>query len=54
MWQTLSQQGAFDAAPIVTGLGDAATFGAYGAATSKISFLNHYFPGAAATRWRRR
>ncbi|MGM0929405.1 MAG: substrate-binding domain-containing protein [Actinomycetota bacterium] len=47
MWQALSQQGAFDAAPIVTGLGDAATFGAYGAASDKISFLNHYFPGAA-------
>jgi branched-chain amino acid transport system substrate-binding protein len=47
MWQTLSQQGAFEAAPIVTGLGDAATFGAYGDATTKISFLNHYFPGAA-------
>jgi branched-chain amino acid transport system substrate-binding protein len=49
MWQTLSQQGVFDAAPVVTGLGDAATFGAYGAASSKISFLNHYFPGAAGT-----
>lgn len=45
MWQTLNQQGAFDAAPVVTGLGDASTFGAYGEATSKISFLNHYFPG---------
>ncbi len=49
MWQTLNQQGAFDVAPVVTGLGDAATFGAYGEATSKISFLNHYFPGAAGT-----
>ncbi|GAP55637.1 leu/Ile/Val-binding protein homolog 3, partial [Arthrobacter sp. Hiyo6] len=49
MWQTLSQQGAFAAAPIVTGLGDASTFGAYGEATSKISFLNHYFPGASGT-----
>jgi branched-chain amino acid transport system substrate-binding protein len=49
MWQALSQQGAFDAAPIVTGLGDTATFGAYGDATSKISFLNHYFPGASGT-----
>jgi len=49
MWQTLSQQGAFDTAPVVTGLGDAATFGAYGEATSKISFLNHYFPGASGT-----
>lgn len=47
MWQTLSQQGAFDVAPVVTGLGDASTFGAYGEATGKISFLNHYFPGAA-------
>ncbi|MFD1211022.1 substrate-binding domain-containing protein [Arthrobacter sp. GCM10027362] len=47
MWQALNQQGAFDAAPVVTGLGDAATFGAYGAAAGKISFLNHYFPGAA-------
>lgn len=47
MWEALSQQGAFDAAPIVTGLGDAATFGAYGAASDKISFLNHYFPGAS-------
>ncbi|WP_373875794.1 substrate-binding domain-containing protein [Arthrobacter mangrovi] len=47
MWEALSQQGAFDAAPIVTGLGDAATFGAYGAASDKIRFLNHYFPGAA-------
>ena len=47
MWQALSQQGVFDAAPVVTGLGDAASFGAYGAASSKISFLNHYFPGAA-------
>ena len=54
MWQTLSQQGAFDAAPVVTGLGDAATFGAYGEATSKISFLNHYFPGASGTTWKRR
>jgi branched-chain amino acid transport system substrate-binding protein len=47
MWEALDQQGAFEAAPIVTGLGDAATFGAYGAAAEKISFLNHYFPGAA-------
>lgn len=46
MWQALDQQGAFDAAPIVTGLGDIATYGAYGAAGEKISFLNHYFPGA--------
>lgn len=46
MWQAMSQQGVLDAVPVVTGLGDAATFGAYGEATDKISFLNHYFPGA--------
>lgn len=46
MWQAMSQQGVFDKVPVVTGLGDSATFGAYGEASSKISFLNHYFPGA--------
>lgn len=46
MWQALSQQGVLDAFPVVTGLGDSPTFGAYGAASSKIQFLNHYFPGA--------
>jgi branched-chain amino acid transport system substrate-binding protein len=49
MWQTLSQQGAFEDAPVVTELGDASTFGAYGEATSKISFVSHYFPGASGT-----
>ena len=46
MWQAMSQQGDLDAVPVVTGLGDAATFGAYGEASEKISFLNYYFPGA--------
>ena len=46
MWQAMSQQGVFDKAPVVTGLGDAATFGAYGDASENISFLNHYFPAA--------
>jgi branched-chain amino acid transport system substrate-binding protein len=46
MWQAMSQQGVLDAIPVVTGLGDSATFGAYGEASEKISFLNHYFPGA--------
>ncbi len=45
MWQALEQQGVFDAAPVVTGLGDTATYEAYGAASDKISFLNHYFEG---------
>lgn len=47
MWQAMSQQGVFDAVPVVTGLGDVATYGAYAAAGTQISFLNHYFAGAA-------
>lgn len=47
MWSALNQQGAFDAAPIVTGLANEATFSSYGAAGEQISFLAHYFPGAA-------
>jgi branched-chain amino acid transport system substrate-binding protein len=46
MWQAMSQQGVMDEIPVVTGLGDSATFGAYGEASEKISFLNHYFPEA--------
>ncbi|GAA1776058.1 substrate-binding domain-containing protein [Agromyces lapidis] len=49
MWTALSQQGVFDAVPVVTGLGDVATYGAYGEASAEISFLNHYFGGAAGT-----
>lgn len=46
MWQAMSQQGVFEEVPVVTGLGDSATFGAYGEASEQISFLNHYFAGA--------
>ncbi|GAA1748247.1 substrate-binding domain-containing protein [Agromyces humatus] len=49
MWTALSQQGVFDAVPVVTGLGDVATYGAYGDASADISFLNHYFGGASGT-----
>ncbi|MFI2702753.1 substrate-binding domain-containing protein [Cellulosimicrobium composti] len=49
MWQGLDQQGVLDSTTVVTGLGDVATYGAYGAAASKVDFLNHYFPGAAGT-----
>lgn len=49
MWQALSQQGIFDKFPVVTGLGDIVSYGAYGEASEKISFLNHYFGGAAGT-----
>ncbi|TQO19013.1 amino acid/amide ABC transporter substrate-binding protein (HAAT family) [Rhodoglobus vestalii] len=43
MWEALSQQGVFDSVPVATGLGDISTYGAYGPASDKISFLNHYF-----------
>jgi branched-chain amino acid transport system substrate-binding protein len=49
MWQGLDQQGVLDRTTVVTGLGDVATYGAYGEAAEKVSFLNHYFPGAAGT-----
>ena len=35
--------------PSSPGLGDVATYGAYGDASGDISFLNHYFGGAAGT-----
>lgn len=46
MWQSMSQQGVLDKVTVVTGLGDSSSFNAYGAASEKINFLNHYFPGA--------
>lgn len=49
MWTALEQQGVFEAAPVVTGLGDVATYQAYGEASGNISFLNHYFGGAGGT-----
>jgi branched-chain amino acid transport system substrate-binding protein len=47
MWQALDQQGVLDDITVVTGLGDTSTYNAYGAASEKIDFLNHYFAGAA-------
>lgn len=46
MWTALEQQNVFEVAPVVTGLGDVSTYGAYGDASGNISFLNHYFDGA--------
>lgn len=46
MWEALQQQGVFDSIPVVTGLGDLSTYGAYGPASDKISFLSHYFEAA--------
>lgn len=47
MWQALQQQGVFDATTVTTGLGDVASYSAYGQDPSGIEFLSHYFPGAA-------
>lgn len=44
---TTPNDGSSAAVPIVTGLSDVATYGAFGQAGENISFLNHYFPGAA-------
>ncbi|QAY74434.1 amino acid ABC transporter substrate-binding protein [Agromyces protaetiae] len=49
MWTALQQQGVFESTPVVTGLGDVSTYNAYGDASADISFLNHYFAGAAGT-----
>ncbi|HET7561434.1 MAG TPA: substrate-binding domain-containing protein [Rhodanobacteraceae bacterium] len=46
MWNTLDQQGIFDDTTVVTGLGNVATYGAYGPATTKLKFLSYYFPDA--------
>lgn len=47
MWQTLSQQGVFDTTKVVTGLDIKPTHKLFGEAGSKISFLSHFFDGAA-------
>lgn len=47
IFQTMDQQGIFAKTKVVTGLGDRASYGAYGSAATKITFLSHYFGGAA-------
>src|ERR1700754_352781 len=46
MWQSLQQQGAFEASTVVTGLDIKATYPIFGPAADKIHFLSHFFPGA--------
>ncbi|WP_433275262.1 substrate-binding domain-containing protein [Pseudonocardia xinjiangensis] len=48
MWQTLQQQGAFEASTVVTGLDIKATYPIFGPAADKIHFLSHFFPGATS------
>ncbi len=47
MWQSLEQQGAFDASTVVTGLDIQPTYPIFGATADQIQFLSHFFPGAA-------
>ncbi|WP_027341858.1 substrate-binding domain-containing protein [Hamadaea tsunoensis] len=47
MWQALDQQGVLAATQVVTGLDQRSTWPIFGAAGGKISFLSHYFDGAA-------
>jgi branched-chain amino acid transport system substrate-binding protein len=46
MWQSLEQQGAFDASTVVTGLDIKPTHSVFGETASKIQFLSHFFEGA--------
>jgi branched-chain amino acid transport system substrate-binding protein len=48
MWRALDQQKVLSSTTVVTGLGNAASFAAYGPAADKISFLSYYFPQATS------
>ena len=45
MWQTLDQQGVFDATTVTTGLGDVSSYSAYPGNPENIKFLSHFVPG---------
>jgi branched-chain amino acid transport system substrate-binding protein len=47
MWQALDQQGVLSATTVVTGLDSRASWPTFGKAAGKISFLAHFFDGAA-------
>jgi branched-chain amino acid transport system substrate-binding protein len=47
MWTTLGQQGIFEQTKVVTGLDIKATHPLFGEVATKISFLSHFFDGAA-------
>ncbi|WP_395296071.1 substrate-binding domain-containing protein [Kitasatospora hibisci] len=49
LWTALNQQDVFAETKVVTGLDLAASYPLFGPAGEKISFLNHYFGGAAGT-----
>lgn len=49
MWQSLDQQGVLDATEVTTGLDIKQSYSVFGDAGDRISFLSHYFDGAADT-----
>ncbi|MCX3061593.1 substrate-binding domain-containing protein [Streptomyces beihaiensis] len=49
LWTSLTQQDVFASTKVVTGLDLAASYPLFGPAATKISFLSHYFDGAAGT-----
>lgn len=49
LWTALDQQGVVTSTKVVTGLAGTASYPLFGTAGSKVSFLAHYFPGAAGT-----
>ncbi|MFB7663776.1 substrate-binding domain-containing protein [Kitasatospora sp. NPDC056138] len=49
LWTSLNQQDVFASTKVVTGLDLAASYPLFGPAAEKISFLDHYFAGAAGT-----
>ncbi|WP_371483910.1 substrate-binding domain-containing protein [Kitasatospora sp. NBC_00315] len=49
LWTALDQQGVLDSTQVVTGLAGTASYPVFGPAAAKISFLAHYFPGAAGS-----
>ncbi|MCY9786557.1 substrate-binding domain-containing protein [Nocardiopsis sp. EMB25] len=49
MWQALDQQGVLDSTEVVTGLDIKPSYPVFGEAGDRISFLAHYFDGAAET-----
>ncbi|NUS57504.1 MAG: substrate-binding domain-containing protein [Streptomycetaceae bacterium] len=49
LWTSLNQQDVLSGTKVVTGLDVAASYPLFGSGADKISFLNHYFGGAAGT-----
>jgi branched-chain amino acid transport system substrate-binding protein len=49
LWTALDQQGVVSSTKVVTGLAGVASYPLFGTAGAKVSFLAHYFPGAAGT-----